>query len=705
MKLGLTGIVITKKGRGQKGKDMGASAINKKTILHKTVSRLTILMLIAGLLFSPLYADNVFAAENIDIKISQTGGYFAMAGDNGVNLTMRVENKGKTAVTFTAKTGLSKTSGAIMEPNPASAKTTLEPGAATDILFLLDIAKTAKAESYSIPVILTDGNDGSIIRSRDLQLSIIKKALPPGANNDTIVYTPAFDLAHKLSPTDVIKSGSATDLTITFINSGNTTMKSALVTLGLPDGVTINNGSNSLSVGYVSIGESKTVKFSLMADDEVETKNYPFTVGIDFNDNSNSSQSIKQTIYIPVEGSGTASSMSGVVISDINMPGQVLAGKDFTLNFKVTNKGNSGTGQVKIFTEAQSGIANRTQNAFIESDIPAGASRNYSVTYFTTDSAQETSYTIKLAAEPLSGKGNTVQQYSAVYVNNAGSDSIKTPQLMVSGYNFGGSFVRAGDEFRLDLELKNTSLSHNLRNIKVTIDSNDGTFIPVRSSNAFFIDRIGKGESAGHTIYLSVKPDADQKTTSLNISMAYEDAGSNAFTATDVVSIPVMQDTRLLVDDIITPPELYAGMPMGISVDFYNMGKTRLNNLRVNAEGNFDTMESNSYYAGNMEPGSEDSYDFSFIPREVGLMSGKITFSYEDASGDEQIFEKEFEFQIMEMPVWDEDPFLPEDMEGQGGGIPWLPIGIGAAVLAVAAFLLIRRHRKKKMQREMEIDE
>ncbi|HPO03940.1 MAG TPA: hypothetical protein PLV37_00305, partial [Bacillota bacterium] len=311
----------------------------------------------------------------------------------------------------------------------------------------------------------------------------------------------------------------------------------------------------------------------------------------------------------------------------------------------------------------------------------------------------------KLVVVQLSGDGKSIQQYTGIYVKKGTAGSIKTPQLMVSSYSYGGTFVHAGDEFRLDLELRNTSPAHTLRNVKVTLESGDGTFIPVRSSNSFYIDNIDKNSSAGHSIYLSVKPDAEQKTTSINVTMSYEDTEANTFNATDIISIPVMQDTRLLVDDIIAPPELYAGMPSGVSVEFYNMGKTKLNNLRINAEGNFDTMESNSYYAGNMAPGTSDSYDFTFIPRETGLMTGKIVFSYEDASGDQQAFEKEFEFQIIEMPVWDEEQFPPEDGQDGSKKIPWVPIGIGAGILAAAAFLLIRRHRKKKMQREMEINE
>ncbi len=704
----------TKIASGAKEEDNGSKGAN---FVHKSLSFLLALLLLAGLSMGPGMAEQVWAAENTNIRLSQSAGYFAMPGDNNVALTMEVENRGSSAVTFTPKTNLSKDSGAIREPNPASAKVTLEAGSTTNLVFLVNVASNAKVGSHDISVVLTDGSDGSVLRSGKLQLHVVSKSSSPGLIGGDggfegppvsgLVYTPTMSLVYKLSPTESIVGGSVVDLTLTFINTGNTTMRNAVVTLGLPDGITIHNSSDSRSVGYVTIGTSKTVVFPLTAEDDVDTKNYPFSVKIQFEDQNGESKSIDQTIYIPVQGSGSSTSLSGLTISDIRIPQQALAGENFTLSFKVTNNGSNGTGAVKIYTEPQSGLVNRTQNAFVEQNLGAGESKNYSVTYFTTDSVDETNYTIKLGVDPVSGGENGIQQYTGVYIKNTGgSGSIATPQLMVSNYSYGGSFVQAGDQFKLDLGLRNTSASHTLRNIKVTIDSGDGTFIPVQSSNSFFIDEIGRGGSRGHSMYLSVSPDAEQKTTSVNIAMSYEDTEGNTFTATDVISIPVMQDTRLMVDDIISQPELYVGMQSYVSVDFYNMGKTRLNNLRINAEGNFDTMESNSYYAGNMEPGVSDSYDFSFLPRETGLMEGKVIFTYEDASGDQQTFEKEFQFQIMEMPVWDEDVWMPDDMPGEGGGIPWLPIiGVSALVAIAAAIFLIRRHRKKKIHEEMEINE
>ncbi len=311
---------------------------------------------------------------------------------------------------------------------------------------------------------------------------------------------------------------------------------------------------------------------------------------------------------------------------------------------------------------------------------------------------------ISLSSSTQTESTDAVIQYASVFVSGAGSE--KTPQLMVDSYSYGGTFVQAGDEFLLELSLYNTSGAHTISNIKVTVNAEDGAIIPVNSSNSFYIDRLGKKERINQVMYLSVKPGAEQKTTPMTVKMSYEDSAGNPFTSEDIISIPVMQETRLEVDDVIAPPELYAGMQTGVSVQFYNTGKTTLNNLRITAEGDFDTPESTSYFVGNMESGKSDSYDFSFIPRNGGTLEGKIIFSYEDASGDVQILERPFSFQVMgEMPVFDEG-MMPENMGKPGGGskTPWIVLGI-LGPLAAGGIIAWRKIRKKKMHREMEIDE
>lgn len=664
------------------------------------------LTMVLGLPMLPFAVNKVSAAENTQVKVEQTGGYFAVQGDVNVPVKVRITNSGSEAVTFSVGTNLSATTGDLREPKPNAGITTLGSGQSTELVFSTNVASNADVGSHSATILFIDkgSNYGDVLRTKTVSIQVSKKTTTEAAEYPGN-YMAAADLAHYISPGDAILAGVENELTLSFSNKGNTAMKDAEVTLTLPEGISINNASSTLSVGYVAIGASKTVVFPITADRDIVSKNYPVTVHIAFYNKENSAESIEQTLYIPVEG-GESSSLDDLVITGITAPDQASAGKDFTLTFRLENRGAYDIKQIKISVDTPEGLVNRTKNVFLESTLAAGDSRSYSVTLFSSAGAEEKSYVIPIAVEPSSGStdGDRIVQYAGVFLKNMGSGTVKTPQLMVSNYSFGGTYVQAGDEFRLDLGMINTSSSHALQNIKVTLESNDGTFIPVRSSNSFYIDQIEQGGMENYSLYLAAKPDAEQKTTSINIAMSYEDTAGNAYTATDVISIPVMQETRLVVDDIIAPPELYAGTQNGVSVEFYNMGKTKLNNLQITAEGNFDTMESNRYFVGNMGSGSSDSYDFSFIPRAIGSMAGKIIFTYEDASGDSQQIEKEFSFEIMDMPVWEEEPIPTE--EDLGGGIPWLPIGIGTVLSAVAAGVVVHRIRhKRKMHREMEIDE
>ena len=117
---------------------------------------------------------------------------------------------------------------------------TLEAGGSTELVFYVNVARNADIKTHSVPVVLINKSDGSILRSGNLELQVIKKSLPPGLRGDDgspvtgVIYTPAFDLVHKLSPTDSIVSGSVTNLTLSFVNSGNTTMKNTIVTWVCP---------------------------------------------------------------------------------------------------------------------------------------------------------------------------------------------------------------------------------------------------------------------------------------------------------------------------------------------------------------------------------------------------------------------------------------------------------------------------------------
>lgn len=635
------------------------------------------------------------------VKSSLVGTASAVQGDQDVAVNIEILNKDSANFTFDTATLELEYPNNVIISGGSTGTVTLEKGEKTNITFYFDVGRFANTGGRYMG--LTLRNDGVAVHENQSigMFRIYQKLGTP--ENGSGNYVAALEISHFIQPEGGFSSGQNNTLMIEVQNFGNTVVKNAEIALTLPEGLSIYNASNSASLGSISEGSSREVSFPISVSDDAESKTYAITAKLTGLNYTNGAVSSEKTFYIPVNGSGV--SVKNAEITNISVPSDVGGGDAFTLSFTVENNNSADLKNVKVDVEIPDGLLNKSRNTFIESSIPAGSSKDYSVTLFAADGGKDKTYTLKIS---LSSAGSTegtsaVTQYASVYVGGAGSE--KTPQLMVDSYSYGGTFVQAGDEFLLELELLNTSGSRGISNIKVTISSEDGAIIPADNSNSFYIEKLGKKERISKALMLSVKPAAEQKTTPLTVDMSYEDGSGNAFTSKDIISIPVMQETRLEVDDVIAPPELYAGMQSGVSVQFYNMGKTTLNNLRVTAEGDFDTPESTSYFVGNMESGKSDTYDFSFIPRKGGTMEGKIIFTYEDAAGDQQILERPFSFEIQaEMPVFDEG-MPPEDAAAKGGGKAlWITLG-ALVVLAVAGAFVWRKIRKKKLHREMEIDE
>ena len=569
------------------------------------------------------------------------------------------------------------------------------PGTAI-VRWTLDLSNLI-AKEYTVPITASyTGGPATVNCLVDITANAPPVVTPPTLNS-------AVDVTHTFDHSKGLMAGETTPMTLVVSNKGTAIIKFVSISLStLPDGVSLDNTSSSIFIGSIDPNYPKSIIFPVFVKDGIEGGNYPIGITVNGYDKNGAALSFNQTLYVPVISDGPAI-LSKLSIEGISLPASVKPGQDFTMTFNVTNSGNAAVKNLKITATGNEGIVNKSKNIFIESDIPGSSSKSYSVNFYIPNGSAEKYYPIEISVESsTSTASNTskLSQFTGIFCASSGIS--KTPQLIVEKYSYGGSSVQAGQNIKLSFSLFNTSSSKDLSNIKVTITSDEGTFIPSNSSNSFYIASIGKQQRASKTLNLIVKPDAVQKTTSLTLGMTYEDGSGNEFSANDMISIPVVQKTKLTVDDIIAPPDLYPGQQMSVSVQFYNMGKTTLNNLKVTAEGNFSPTESTNYYVGNMEAGKNDYYDFSFIPNAAGEMKGNIIFSFEDQSGNQQKVLKEFSFQVMDAPPAPIDPGIPVDA-GASSKLPWIIGGSIAALLLITGIIIWRIRAKKKKDRELEI--
>ena len=296
--------------------------------------------------------------------------------------------------------------------------------------------------------------------------------------------------------------------------------------------------------------------------------------------------------------------------------------------------------------------------------------------------------------------------------------------------------LKAGKEFDFKYTLKNTHTSKAAKNIKITVEQADGVFIPVAGSNIFYIDSIPAGETNEQVIRMKTRSDVATGDYTISIKVEYEyddmsevDRERGGVVDENNIKLRAVENYRPEIENIYI--DAYEGVSVGVPVDlsfeFYNMGKSTLGNVYITIEGDFELANnSTKSYVGAVAGYSQEYVNPQIVALVPGEAYGTIVVHFEDSNGDEQIKTAEFSAYVMGGDMdWSEyDPnfgnmsggyynpgfpdgdFNPDDFsssdEEEGAkilGLPvWLFIVICVTVVAVVVVIIVvvvkKKHKK-----------
>ncbi|MDY3118466.1 MAG: hypothetical protein SOW18_02885 [Peptoniphilus sp.] len=294
-----------------------------------------------------------------------------------------------------------------------------------------------------------------------------------------------------------------------------------------------------------------------------------------------------------------------------------------------------------------------------------------------------------------------------------------TPKLVIDHYSYDPVNVKAGVPFTLYFRILNTNSKKSVQNIRVALSADaaeavdvpaqggqgaqaasqaaassagggGSAFIPIDSSNTFYVEKIKPKKHAEKEITLTTAPDTAPRTYTITANFEYEDANGNPYTSSEVIGIPVIQSAEIELGDLKVDKTGFVDGEMPLSLEFFNTGKSVLSNVMVKMRGNFDA-DTNTYFAGNVAPGSAQTYDVNITPRAKGEQKGEIVITYDDATGKKQELVKPFTVSVEgDMPV-------QEDEDSQNSRPAWvIPVGVLLIALAVGGIgFYVYKKRKK----------
>ena len=303
-----------------------------------------------------------------------------------------------------------------------------------------------------------------------------------------------------------------------------------------------------------------------------------------------------------------------------------------------------------------------------------------------------------------------------------------TPRVIIEKFTTDPESVKAGETFKIVLQLRNTSKKTDVSNMMLTFQTPDASdssssssssaessgdaFLPVNGSDTIFVDSIAKNSSQEVSIEMTAGADLTQGTYPVEIALKYEDSSANSFEESLHISVPVHQDARFETSTpTVSPSDIAVGDETNVTFEIYNLGKTKLYNVKVKTDD--PSLEETSSFIGNIDTGGTGSVDMMVTGKEVSSGDGtcKLIISYEDQDGNESTYETSCNIYVSDELV-DESDLESYDAEmdaeaesGQGISVlQWIGIGIGIiGVIIVIVLLIIRRKHKKEREWQDEI--
>lgn len=458
---------------------------------------------------------------------------------------------------------------------------------------------------------------------------------------------------------------------------------------------------------------SRTASFSFKIKDDAKIGVYGIKFKVEYQNNSDANFSRERIVYFKVDKEKVKTLVT--INNIITEPANVIAGERFVLKFNVNNIGDipmKGT-YLKL-----SGLGTDTfmpvdgNELVYIGDVESKSSITQNFEMIASKDITKGNHTLGLDITYNNLENEEITEKKTVYILDVLSEKIEEstsgkPKIIIESYATMPNSIVAGSKFTFNFNFKNTSKEKSINNMKITISSDDGAFMIANGSNTFYIEHMAPGEIATRGIDLNVKQDLTSKSYPIDISFDYEDSKANSHQALEVINIPVVEYSNLVINSVFANQAIL-GSETGLSFDYINMGKAKVSNLTASVEGDYTAAQSINYI-GNLEAGNSDYYDIQVIPSKEGENRGILVLTFEDSSGKKVEVKKDFVGYAM-TPM--NDP-MPGDMGMYDPGMlepvepvkeplsAWAIAGIGFASFLVS-FIITKTITVKIVRKKLE---
>ena len=337
-------------------------------------------------------------------------------------------------------------------------------------------------------------------------------------------------------------SAAAGDEFTAVVTLTNTSDKNAVIDeLAVTNTLGLLNRTNAVLTGIIlTAGESRSFEIKYYVPESTAAAFANFNVSLKYTTEGGSTQHTGG-----ISGGMPINALVSPALSlTLSADGTVKVNGTFKVTAVIKNSGGDAS-NISVSVSPATGIVPKSQNKLKIDKLASGAS--YTCT-FELMASKSTLDGYNLVGVDVNCGDIAITQYTGTDVDNPGaadSGEVKPdmPVIIIDSYDYGDE-VYAGKSFTLTMNFKNTSKTSAIKDMKIVVQSADGTFTPTSSSNTFFVENFAASASITEQIDLSAKTDSKPLSFPISIVITYKNSAGDSGTSTEEITIPVRQEMR-----------------------------------------------------------------------------------------------------------------------------------------------------------------
>mgnify|MGYP002622398565 CR=1 FL=1 len=503
---------------------------------------------------------------------------------------------------------------------------------------------------------------------------------------------------------------------------------SAVSGLGSDSGITKNYTGDYVNGGSIKKSDSKEIEIPVIVSEKAEAGLKEFVFKVSYTDkDGNAKEDVSITIYRILEVEAASYNLE---VSDVSQNvSHPAAGDEFTLSFIVKNTGTEQLTDVRVTGQnfSSATFVPVSGDPYVRvGNLSAGETKKVSIRLICGDSVPSGANAVTFNIDYLNSAGTKVTEAVSVYVLNVEGKGNSTgrPKIIVSNYGTDEDVLKAGSTFNFNFTLKNTHTSKPAKNIKVTLSQKDAVFAPSAGTNSFYIEEIKAGEEIVEELEMKVKNTAATGDYDLSVSVDYEydnmseqELEKGGVTEENLIKLHATENYRPVIENVAVggwDGSVYVNEPTDLSFEFYNMGQSKLGNVFVTVEGDFELANNaNMTYVGAIDAYGQQVVNPQVVALTEGDATGTLVVHFEDSNGDEITTSQDFTAFVSTMEFDGIDDYVPEIPDGYtmneygeivpiDQGLPvwaWIAIIAGIAVVVIVIVVIVVKVAKNKKKK------